>query len=115
MKPVDLPVNPPVAPMLAKAVTTVPPQPDDGDKWLYEPKWDGFRVLLFRDGDEVAMSSRGGKDLARYFPEIVEAARALTSHAQAQASSAKAAEGLDIAPWLAALDGFARSGRFVAA
>lgn len=76
MKAVDLPVNPPVAPMLAKAVTAVPPQPGDGDKWLYEPKWDGFRVLLFRDGDEVAMESRGGKDLARYFPEIVEAARA---------------------------------------
>ncbi len=69
-------MNPPVAPMLAKAVTTVPPQPADGDRWLYEPKWDGFRVLLFRDGDEVAMESRGGKDLARYFPEIVEAARA---------------------------------------
>ncbi|MFT3898810.1 MAG: ATP-dependent DNA ligase [Gordonia sp. (in: high G+C Gram-positive bacteria)] len=72
----DLPVNPPVAPMLAKAVTTVPPQPDDGATWLYEPKWDGFRVLIFRDGDEVEMVSRGGKDLARYFPEVVTAAKA---------------------------------------
>ncbi|MFT4201833.1 ATP-dependent DNA ligase [Gordonia sp. (in: high G+C Gram-positive bacteria)] len=72
----DLPVNPPVAPMLAKAVTAVPRQPDDGPAWLYEPKWDGFRVLLFRDGDEVEMVSRGGKDLARYFPEVVAAAKA---------------------------------------
>ncbi len=71
----DLPVNPPVAPMLAKAVTAVPPQPDGAPVWSYEPKWDGFRALVFRDGDEVAISSRGGKDLARYFPEIVEAAR----------------------------------------
>lgn len=76
MNGVDLPVNPPVAPMLAKAVTAVPPQPDDGQKWLYEPKWDGFRVLIFRDGDEVEMVSRGGKDLARYFPEVVSAAKA---------------------------------------
>ncbi|NNG98247.1 ATP-dependent DNA ligase [Gordonia araii] len=72
----DLPVNPPVAPMLAKAVTAVPPQPDGDAKWLYEPKWDGFRVLVFRDGDDVEMVSRGGKDLARYFPEVVEAVRA---------------------------------------
>ncbi len=75
MRRVDLPVNPPVAPMLAKAVTAVPPQSVDGARWWYEPKWDGFRVLLFRDGDEVEMVSRGGKDLARYFPEIVVAAR----------------------------------------
>ena len=72
----DLPVNPPVAPMLAKAVTAVPDQPESGDEWSYEPKWDGFRGLIFRDGDEVAISSRGGKDLARYFPELVEAAKA---------------------------------------
>ncbi|GED96483.1 ATP-dependent DNA ligase [Gordonia crocea] len=71
----DLPVNPPVAPMLAKAVAAVPPQPDGESVWLYEPKWDGFRVLVFRDGDEVEMVSRGGKDLARYFPEVVEAVR----------------------------------------
>ncbi|MBD0863200.1 ATP-dependent DNA ligase [Gordonia sp. zg691] len=72
----DLPVMPPVAPMLAKAVTAVPPQPDGSQSWSYEPKWDGFRALIFRDGDEVTIGSRGGKDLARYFPEIVEAARA---------------------------------------
>ncbi len=76
MERVDLPVNPPVQPMLAKAVTGVPDQPADGPVWSYEPKWDGFRALIFRDGDEVVMSSRGGKDLARYFPELVEAARA---------------------------------------
>lgn len=68
-------MNPPVQPMLAKAVTAVPDQPADGPVWSYEPKWDGFRALIFRDGDEVVMASRGGKDLARYFPELVEAAR----------------------------------------
>lgn len=72
----DLPISPPVAPMLAKAVAAVPDQPADGPAWSYEPKWDGFRALVFRDGDEVVMASRGGKDLARYFPELVDAARA---------------------------------------
>ncbi|MGK2317934.1 ATP-dependent DNA ligase [Gordonia rhizosphera] len=72
----DLPVMPPIAPMLAKAVTTVPDQPDGDPAWSYEPKWDGFRALIFRDGDEVAIGSRGGKDLARYFPELVAAAKA---------------------------------------
>lgn len=61
--------------MLAKAVAAVPDQPDDHPVWSYEPKWDGFRALIFRDGDDVVMSSRGGKDLARYFPELVDAAR----------------------------------------
>ena len=74
---VDLPVNPPVQPMLAKAVTAVPDQPGGEPVWSYEPKWDGFRALIFRDGDEVVMSSRGGKDLARYFPELVDAAHAV--------------------------------------
>ena len=45
----DLPVAPPIEPMLAKAVDSLP----DGDGWLYEPKWDGFRAIVFRDGDEV--------------------------------------------------------------
>ncbi|MEE3852142.1 ATP-dependent DNA ligase [Gordonia sp. LSe1-13] len=71
----DLPVMPPIAPMLAKAVTTVPDQPGGDPVWSYEPKWDGFRALIFRDGDEVAIGSRGGKDLARYFPELVAAAK----------------------------------------
>ena len=56
----------------ARAVDAIP----RGSEWQYEPKWDGFRALIFRDGDEVVINSRGGKDLARYFPEIVDAARA---------------------------------------
>ncbi|GAC58565.1 ATP-dependent DNA ligase LigC [Gordonia hirsuta DSM 44140 = NBRC 16056] len=70
----DLPVNPPIAPMLAKAVAAVPTQPPGEPQWSYEPKWDGFRAVIFRDGDEIAISSRSGKDLARYFPELVAAA-----------------------------------------
>ena len=64
---VQLPVMPPVGPMLAKAVKAVP----SGD-YLYEPKWDGFRCIAFRDGDEVELSSRGNKLMTRYFPEVVE-------------------------------------------
>ena len=67
----DLPVMPPVAPMLAKAVKTIP----TGDL-SYEPKWDGFRSIIFRDGDEVEIGSRNGKPMTRYFPEVVEAVRA---------------------------------------
>ncbi|NUP49939.1 MAG: ATP-dependent DNA ligase [Catenulispora sp.] len=63
----DLPVMPPLEPMLAKSAAKVPV----GD-YLYEPKWDGFRCIVFRDGDEVVLGSRGGKDLDRYFPELVE-------------------------------------------
>ncbi|NUR57453.1 MAG: ATP-dependent DNA ligase [Catenulispora sp.] len=63
----DLPVMPPVEPMLAKSAAKVPV----GD-YLYEPKWDGYRCIVFRDGDEVVLGSRGGKDLDRYFPELVE-------------------------------------------
>ncbi|HEY8480762.1 MAG TPA: ATP-dependent DNA ligase [Spirillospora sp.] len=66
----DLPVSPPLRPMLAKAVKTMP----KGDL-LYEPKWDGFRCIVFRDGDEVELSSRGERPLTRYFPELVEAVR----------------------------------------
>ncbi len=67
----DLPVMPPVAPMLAKSVKTIP----TGDL-TYEPKWDGFRSVIFRDGDEVEIGSRNGKPMTRYFPEVVEAVRA---------------------------------------
>jgi ATP-dependent DNA ligase len=63
---------PPIEPMLAKAATKVP---DDAGVWSYEPKWDGFRALVFRDGDEVIVLSRSGKDLGRYFPELVESLR----------------------------------------
>jgi ATP-dependent DNA ligase len=69
----DLPVMPPVDPMLAKAAEKVP---DDPGTWSYEPKWDGFRALVFRDGDEVVLLSRSGKELGRYFPELLESVRA---------------------------------------
>ncbi|MGC0365965.1 ATP-dependent DNA ligase [Rhodococcus sp. 27YEA15] len=72
----DLPVMPPVAPMLAKAAASVPTQTEGQQPvWSYEPKWDGFRAIVFRDGEEVVIGSRGGKDLARYFPEMVDAFR----------------------------------------
>jgi ATP-dependent DNA ligase len=71
----DLPVMPPVEPMLAKAATTIPAGPDSAGVWSYEPKWDGFRALAFRDGDEVVLQSRSGKELGRYFPELVESLR----------------------------------------
>jgi ATP-dependent DNA ligase len=66
----DLPVVPAVEPMLAKAVDGLP----DGDGWLYEPKWDGFRAIVFRDGDEVFTQSRDLKPLDRYFPELARPA-----------------------------------------
>lgn len=72
MEIVDLPVLPPVEPMLAKAQAKVP---DEAGVWSYEPKWDGFRALVFRDGDEVVVQSRNGKELGRYFPELIEAVR----------------------------------------
>jgi len=68
----DLPVNPPVLPMLANRVSELPP----GDSWIFEPKWDGFRTLVFRDGDELFIQSREEKPLDRYFPELVEALKA---------------------------------------
>ena len=69
----DLPVSPPIAPMLAKAVEGLPN--DDG--WLFEPKWDGFRAIVFRDGDEIYTQSRDLKPLDRYFPELAEPLRAV--------------------------------------
>ncbi len=60
---------PPVRPMLAKSTSSVP----TSGGFLFEPKWDGFRCLVFRDGDEVELYSRGGKPLTRYFPELVTA------------------------------------------
>ncbi|GEK04258.1 ATP-dependent DNA ligase [Streptomyces sp. 1-11] len=65
----DLPVMPPVKPMLAKPVARIPPG------MHYEAKWDGFRAIVFRDGDEVELGSRTGKPLTRYFPELVAALR----------------------------------------
>jgi ATP-dependent DNA ligase len=66
---VSLPITAPLPPMLSKRVSTLP----DGEGWLFEPKWDGFRVLVFRDGDDVFVQSRDEKPLQRYFPELVEA------------------------------------------
>src|SRR5512138_2539116 len=48
-----------------------------GEEWQYEPKWDGFRCLMFRDGSKVDLRSKSGEDLARYFPELVQAAQKL--------------------------------------
>jgi ATP-dependent DNA ligase len=67
---VRLPVMPPIAPMLAKPVTDIPAGQ------LYEPKWDGFRSIIFRDGDEVEIGSRNERPMTRYFPEIVAAVQA---------------------------------------
>ncbi|MHB1063811.1 MAG: ATP-dependent DNA ligase [Georgenia sp.] len=66
----DLPVMPPVAPMLAKAVPEIP------DLGHTEPKWDGFRTIVFRDGDEVVLGSRNERPMTRYFPELVESLKA---------------------------------------
>ncbi len=65
----DLPVMPPVSPMLAKPVSGLP----EGEDWVFDPKWDGFRSIVFRDGDEVELGSRNEKPLTRYFPELVRA------------------------------------------
>jgi ATP-dependent DNA ligase len=73
----SLPVQPPVKPMLAKAVKGVPKADSVAGGLLYEPKWDGFRCLLFRDGDDVVLGSRNEKPLTRYFPELVTAAQQL--------------------------------------
>jgi ATP-dependent DNA ligase len=66
----DLPLMPPVKPMLAKSVPAMP----EGD-FIYEPKWDGFRCIVFRDGDEVELGSRNERPLTRYFPDVVEAVK----------------------------------------
>jgi ATP-dependent DNA ligase len=68
----DLPISPPLEPMLAKATESIP----EGEGWLYEPKWDGFRAICFRDGDETYIQSRDLKPLDRYFPELAEPLRA---------------------------------------
>ncbi len=67
-----LPFAPPIEPMLAKASDGLP----DGEGWLFEPKWDGFRAIVFRDGDDVLIQSRDLKPLDRYFPELAAPLRA---------------------------------------
>ena len=69
----NLPIQPPYPPAEAKSVSTLPHE----SGWLYEPKWDGFRCLAFRQGDEVVLQSKAGQPLGRYFPEIVAALLAL--------------------------------------
>jgi ATP-dependent DNA ligase len=71
MASMQLPVMPPIAPMLAKAVPQIPSGP-----LSFEPKWDGFRSIVFRDGDEVEIGSRNERPMTRYFPEIAEAVKA---------------------------------------
>jgi len=83
-----LPFEPPLEPMLAKAADSLPT--DDG--WLFEPKWDGFRALIFRDGDEVYIQSRDLKPLDRYFPELAAPLKAaLPSDASSTARSSSRA------------------------
>jgi ATP-dependent DNA ligase len=63
-----LPLSPPLKPQLARSSRELP----GGAKWRYEPKWDGFRTIVFREGDEVQLQSRNGKPMNRYFPEVAE-------------------------------------------
>jgi ATP-dependent DNA ligase len=70
--PMDLPFQPPLEPMLAKLSRSIP----DGDGWLFEPKWDGFRCIVFRDGDRLELVSRKLRPLGRYFPELLDPMRA---------------------------------------
>src|SRR4029077_5225481 len=62
-----LPFAPPLAPMLSSAADALP----GGEGWQFEPKWDGFRTLVFRDGDEILMQSRDEKPMNRFFPELI--------------------------------------------
>jgi len=62
-----MPLKPPLPPMEARSVEKIP----TGDEWQYEPKWDGFRCLAFRDRDKIFLQSKNGQPLARYFPDVV--------------------------------------------
>ena len=62
----DLPLKPPIEPQLARSRPELPA----GEQWAYEPKYDGFRAIVFVDGEQSMIQSRGGKPLARYFPEL---------------------------------------------
>jgi ATP-dependent DNA ligase len=68
-----MPLKPPLPPMEATSVDVIPV----GSEWQYEPKWDGFRCLVFRRGDKIELQSKAGKPLTRYFPDVVESAKAL--------------------------------------
>jgi ATP-dependent DNA ligase len=71
MRSMHLPVNPPILPMLSKRIGELPAE----GTWIFEPKWDGFRTVIFRDGDEILIQSRDEKSLNRYFPELLEPLR----------------------------------------
>jgi ATP-dependent DNA ligase len=71
--PIRLPIHPPYPPAEARSVAEIP----SGKGWLYEPKWDGFRCLAFRNGDQVLLQSKAGQPLGRYFPELIAALRKL--------------------------------------
>lgn len=71
----NLPIDTDYAPAEAEQADALP----TGEGWQYEPKWDGFRCLAFRDGDDVELRSKSGKPLGRYFPDVVDAIRALTA------------------------------------
>src|SRR3954466_10690479 len=64
---VPLPLKPPIKPQLARAAKELP----TGEEWRFEPKWAGFRTIVFRDGDDVFLQSRHGKPMNRYFPEVI--------------------------------------------
>jgi ATP-dependent DNA ligase len=69
----SLPLKPPIKPALARAAKELP----TGEDWRFEPKWDGFRTIIFRDGDDVYLQSRNGKPMNRYFPEVIPQVLAL--------------------------------------
>jgi ATP-dependent DNA ligase len=73
---VALPISQPLLPQLARSAKELP----SGEGWRYEPKWDGFRTIVFRDGDDVQLQSRNGRPMNRYFPEVVEDVRKLPAN-----------------------------------
>ncbi|HEV2723997.1 MAG TPA: hypothetical protein VGV10_05140 [Thermoleophilaceae bacterium] len=72
-----LPLQPPIKPQLARSAKELP----RGQDWRYEPKWDGFRTIVFRDGDDVQLQSRGGKPMNRYFPDVAQQVQAMPADA----------------------------------
>src|ERR1041385_4678973 len=70
-----MPLKPPIPPMEATSADATPAGPE----WQYEPKWDGFRCLVFRRGDKVELQSKAGKPLTRYFPDVIESVQALSA------------------------------------
>jgi ATP-dependent DNA ligase len=72
---VALPLSPPVKPQLARSARELPV----GDEWCYEPKWDGFRTIVFKDGKDVQLQSRNGRPMNRYFPDVVEQVQGISA------------------------------------